>query len=158
MVQQTQANHSSQAFANWLNSMIRSADGVTVQQELDDLRKSTDQLEKIIREASRIVKNNNANFEFPFGESTASVHLYQLLLIEWSQFKTGNAMAGIPMQSVAKAVVSVVLDSKAPIGFGEGISKSLQFFGSVDAIILEHNRLFKQALQPMTEGIAIGAP
>lgn len=158
MVQQTQANHSSQAFANWLNSMIRSADGITVEQELNDLRKSTSNLDKIIKEASRIVKSNNENFDFLFEESTVPVHIYQLLLIEWSQFQTGNAMAAVPMQSVAKAVISVVLDSKAPVGFIDKISKTLQFFGSVNAVVLDDNQPFVQALQPMTEGIAIGAP
>ncbi len=159
MVQQAQADHSSQAFANWLNSMVSTADGITVQQELDDLQKSTTHLDKIIKEASRIVKSNNENFDFPFSESTAPIHIYQLLLIEWGQFQTGSAMAGIPMPSVAKAVVSVVLENnKAPVGFAEKIAKGLELFGSIDALILDVDQLFIQALQPMTEGIAIGAP
>jgi hypothetical protein len=158
MVQQVQVNRSSQAFASWLDTKVKATDGVGLQKELDDLRKSATDLDEFIKEASRFVKSNNENFDFSFAESTASMHFYRLLLIEWSQFQTGNAMAGIPIPSVTKAFFSIVLDQKGAIGLAAAVSPDPEYVWSIDAYTADADKFFTMAMQPMTEGIAIGAP
>jgi hypothetical protein len=106
VVQPTQARHSTNAFADWLNTMTKPANSFDLQQELDNLRESSDHLGEVIEKASRIIHRNNKEFVFPFQESDASQSLYQLLLIEWSQFQTDNAMAGIPLQQTTKTLLS----------------------------------------------------
>jgi hypothetical protein len=158
MVQPTQAKQSSRAFASWLSRMAKSSNGVQLQKELNDLQKSANHLDKIIKKASQIVRSNNDDFDFAFSESIASKQLYQLLLIEWSQFQTGNAMASIPTQQpTVKHLVPVVLDKMGPIGSAT-ISKFPQSSFGIDEIVLNPNQLFSIALVPMVGGIAIGAP
>ena len=158
MVQQIQVNRSSQAFASWLDSKVKATDSIGLQKELDDLRKSARDLDEFIKEASQFVKSNNENFNFSFAESTASMHFYQLLLIEWSQFQTGNAMAGIPIPSVTKAFASIILDKKGAINSALAGSFVPEFIWEFDVYTMDANEFFAMAMQPMTEGIAIGAP
>lgn len=156
-VQQMQADHSSKAFASWLDSIATSSDDITMQ-KLDDHNETTADLDEIIREASRIIKINGGDLKVAFAESTASMQLYQLLLIEWKQFQTGNAMAGIPIPASAKTFISVVLDQKGAMEFeamASAFPQLTQQFNVVNAVVPQ---LFAYALQPMTEGIAIGAP
>lgn len=157
-MQQVQVDHSSQAFASWLTSMAKSTGDVALQEELDDIRKSTSDLDEFIKEASRVVRSNNENFGLSFPEATASSHLYQLLLIEWSQFQTGNAMAGIPIPSVAKAFTSIVIDQKVTFDT-PAISTTLvaQCWNAV-GLVADAHRFIPMAIEPMVEGIAIGAP
>ncbi|PAU94403.1 hypothetical protein CK503_06275 [Aliifodinibius salipaludis] len=158
MVQQVQVNRSSQAFASWLDTKVKASDGIGLQKELDDLRKSAGDLNEFIKEASQFVKSNNENFDFSFAESTASMHFYQLLLIEWSQFQTGNAMAGIPIPSVTKALISVVLDQKGAIGSAATVSLTPEYLWDIGVLTADVGAFFTMAMQQMTEGIAIGAP
>lgn len=158
MVQQVQVNRSSQAFASWLDSKVKTSDNIGLQKELDDLRNSASDLDEFIKEASQFIKSNNENFDFSFAESTASMHFYQLLLIEWSQFQTGNAMAGIPIPSVTKAFASIILDQKGAIGSAAAISLIPEYLWDLDGYTADADEFFAMAMQPMTEGIAIGAP
>lgn len=157
MVQPTQAKQSSQAFASWLSKMAKSSDGVALQKELDDLQNSADHLDKIIKKASHIVSSNNADFDFSFAESIASKHLYQLLLIEWSQFQTGNAMASIPTLPTVKHLVPVVVDKMGAIGSAVVSKVPNSFFGT-NVQLLSPRQFFSAAIVPLAEGIAIGAP
>ena len=158
MVQQVQVDHSSQAFASWLDTKVKVSDSNGLQKKLDDLRKSAGDLDEFIKEASEIVQSNNENFDFSFAESTASMHFYQLLLIEWSQFQTGNAMAGIPIPSVTKAFGCFVIDHKGALGSAVDVSLVPDFTGIFDAYTADVDDFFTLAMQPMSEGIAIGAP
>ena len=158
MVQQVQVNRSSQAFASWLDSKVKATDSIGLQKELDDLRKSTNDLDEFIKEASQFVKSNNENFNFSFAESTASMHFYQLLLIEWSQFQTGNAMAGIPIPSVTKTFASIILDKKGAINSASAVSLIPDVIWEFDVYTTDADEFFTMAMQPMVEGIAIGAP
>lgn len=157
-VQQIQVDHSSQAFASWLSSMAESTGDIALQEELDDIRKSSSDLDEFIKEASRVVTSNNESFEFSFAETTASSHLYQLLLIEWSQFQTGNAMARLPVPSITKAFSPIMVDQKASFDI-PAISTTLvrQFWKPV-GLISDAQKFIPMAIEPMVEGIAIGAP
>lgn len=157
MVQPTQAKQSSQAFASWLCTMAKSTDGADLQKELQNLRKSGHHLDKIIKEASRIVSSNNGKFDFLFTKSAASQQLYQLLLIEWSQFQTGNAMASIPSQYTAKPI-PVLLDKMSSVGSAVAHVKTFTaVFGDKGQYLGPH-QVLRQAVVPLAGGIAINAP
>ena len=157
MVQPAQANQSSQAFTNWLSTMTKSSNGVDVQQQLDDLRKSG-HLGNTIKEASQIVSKNNENFEFSFAESIASQHIYQLLLIEWSQFQTDNAMANVPTQHLPKLLMPVSVDKAGANTFvSTGTNLSGPFQPISNKQVMGCETVSKNAV-PMVGGIAIGAP
>jgi hypothetical protein len=158
MVQQAQVNRSSDAFASWLTTKVKGTDSVTLQKELDDLRDSTTQLNEFIKGASQILKSNNETLDFSFAGSTASMHFYQLLLIEWSQFQTGNAMAGIPIPSVNKALSSVILDQNGAIGLFSPVSLLSEYVWNVKSFTADFDEFLVKGIQPMIEGIAIGAP
>lgn len=158
MVQQVQVDRSSKAFASWLDSKVKATNSIGLQKELDDLRKSASDLDEFIKEASQFIKSNNENFEFSFAETTASMHFYQLLLIEWSQFQTGNAMAGVPIPSVTKAFASIILDQKGAIGSAAVMSQVPENVWDIDSYTTDADEFFTMAMQPMKEGIAIGAP
>ncbi|MEL7832598.1 hypothetical protein [Fodinibius sp. Rm-B-1B1-1] len=157
-VQQVQVDHSSQAFASWLTTMAESTGDVTLQEELEDIKKSASDLDEFIKEASQVIQSSNRNFEFSFVDATASSHIYQLLLIEWSQFQTGNAMAGVPVPSITKTFSPIVVDQKASFDI-PAISTALvrQFWKPV-GLIADAQKFIPMAIRPMVEGIAIGAP
>jgi len=157
MVQPVQANQSSQAFANWLSTMTKSANTANLQQELQQLR-TAGHLGDTIKEASQIVSRNNDEFEFSFAESMASQYLYDLLLIEWSQFQTENAMASVPTQQSAKVMISSSVDK---IGANGIISTNLTAFDLpvfATSLLPNEHSMFVPALEPMVDCIAIGAP
>lgn len=158
MVQPTQARHSTNAFADWLSTMTTPANSVDLQQELDELRQSNDQLEKIIEKASRIINRNNEEFLISFQGSEVSQQLYQFLLIEWSQFQTDNAMSGIPVQQMAKPLLTLQTEKFPVIGTGwfsvDGIQNT---YWKTEQYLIS-KRIFSLTLVPMVDGIAIGAP
>lgn len=158
MVQPVQADHSSQSFANWLSKMAESSDGAELQKELNNLRKTASHLEDTIKEASQIVSRNNDDFNFSFVESLASQSLYQLLLIEWNQSQTENAMAAVPIQHISKLIVSATID-KSGIGYfasDDITTPDIPF--SVNTRLLNSQQLIGVVLVPMVNSIAIGAP
>lgn len=157
MVQPVQAEQSSQAFASWLSKMAKSSDGVELQKELDNLQQSGDHLDQMIKKASEIVSSNNDEFDFSFTESIASKHLYQLLLIEWSQFQTGNEMASVPTQPTVKLLVPIV-EKMGSIGSATLLPKVLDSFFETSELSLSPRQVFSVMLEPMVGGIAIGAP
>ncbi len=67
-------------------------------------------------------------------------------------------MAGIPIPSVTKAFTSIVLDQKGAIGSAAVISNISEYVWELNTYTADADGFFAMAMQPMTEGIAIGAP
>lgn len=157
MVQSAKAEYSSHAFARWFSSMLSTSKTADLQQQLNDLQKSNDHLDKILEEASRIVRRNNDDFSFPFAKSAKKQQLYQLLLFEWNQYQTENAMASIPAQQTVKSLVPVKVDKSGSCGTVTTSINVPQFLYCVEALrsISEHS---SNTISPMSSGIAIGAP
>ncbi|NGP87619.1 hypothetical protein [Fodinibius halophilus] len=158
LVQSAQARHSTNAFADWLGTMAKTANGADLQQELENLRQSEDHLDKVIERASRIVSNNNEEFAFSYDKSMASQQLYEMLLIEWNQFQTGNEMSSVPVQQTVKSLIVVKTD-KYPFNnsvntYSDKHKKTLHRLGQTPVF----KNYFSIALIPMVGGIAIGAP
>lgn len=158
LVQPVQAKHSTGAFADWLTTMAKASDKADLQQELEQLRQSNDHFDKVIQQASQIVSNNNDEFSFSLSEAMASQQLYQILLIEWSQFQTGNAMSSVPVQQTVKSLIPVKADKDPLVTSAslalERIAKKTSDLQS----FLPQKSFFLCSPIPMASGIAIGAP
>lgn len=157
-VQPVQAGRTSYAFARWLSTMTHSADGSEVHKQLQELQASGIHLDTMLEKASKIVTAHNEEFNFPFAKEYPSQQLYQLLLIEWNQYQTGNAMANIPLQQSVKPLLPLHVDKKEGGTFAVQpvhrvfISKYVDFRPSAPS------KSTPTALSPMSGGIAIGAP
>jgi len=158
LVQPAQAEHSTTAFADWLSAMAKSSNGTDLEQELEDLRKSGDHLDKVVEQASQIVSNNNDEFTFSYAKSMASQQLYQMLLVEWNQFQTGNAMSCIPVQQMVKSLIPVKAEKTSLAGLSIFSSeKTEQLFGHIQQMVCPQSG-FSFTLIPMVGGIAMRAP
>lgn len=157
-VQPTQAKHSNNAFADWLSTMTTSANTADLQQELDNLRKSDEHLDKIIEKASHIVSQNNEDFVFSMVESMASAQLYRLLLVEWNQFQTGNDMSCVPVQKTIKLLIPAKTDFPSFTKMSCLVSNGVQQAFTQVELLPQDDFPFPLAIIPMVEGIAIGAP
>jgi hypothetical protein len=157
-VHPAQARPNSYAFAQWLDMMTKSSDGNVLQKQLQDLRTSGDALSEMIQEASKIVSKNNKEFNFSFDED-ASGQMYQLLLIEWNQFQTGDAMATIPSpQKTIKPLLPWHTDKlSAPAVLQISVEQD-PIADKQLVVSKSQQRSSPIALQPMSSGIAIGAP
>lgn len=158
LVQPTQAKHTTGAFADWLSTMTKAADGAELKQELENLRHSNAHLEKVIAQASEIISKNNEEFSFSYENSMASQQLYQMLLIEWNQFQTANAMSSLPVQQIVKSLVPVKTDKSSAGNFWVSAEK-----GASNILSFSDRSVFPEAavaaaIVPMAGGIAIGAP
>lgn len=138
--------------------MAKSTNGVGLQQELNDLIKIDGQLDELIAKASQIVSRYDDEFSFPFTESAATQHVYQLLLIEWSQFQTGNEMAGIPAQPNVKLISPLNFDTLGVFGaITQGFSDSRLTFRAQNLVKVQQTN-YTPLVAPMSSGIAICAP
>lgn len=158
MARPAQAQQSSQDFTRWFGTMAKSTQAVDLQDEIQELVKIDGQLDKLITKASQIVSRFNDEFNFPFAESTAAQQVYQLLLIEWSQFQTGNEMAGIPVQPNVKLISSVQLDTIGAFGFIAVKPTSSSKVSKAETVNLIKQPKHRRAIIPMSSGIAICAP
>ena len=158
LVQPSQAKQNSQSFASWFCKMTKSSDSAGLQKELASLHYSGDQLGNVIKEASQIVIRNNSDFEFSFSESITSDHLYQLLLIEWSQFQTENAMSSVPVQHITKLILPATLDKLGADGWDTPVNLASHFSKGAFDFTIKSVAVFCFTLTPMVDSIAIGAP
>lgn len=158
MARSAQANQSSQAFTLWFSTMTKSAGTADLQQELNHLSKSGGHWDKLIKKASQIISRNNEDFNFPFAESTASQQVYQLLLIEWNQFQTGNEMAGIPAQPNVKLLSPLNFDTLGTSGITAAKPVKSHLLAETQNLNVVQQTNYSNAVIPMSSGIAICAP
>lgn len=159
MVQSAKAEYSSHAFARWFSTMLSTSRTADLQKQLNELRKSNDHLDKILEKASKIIRRNNKEFDFPFAKSAQSRQVYQLLLFEWNQFQTENAMAGVPVQPTVtvKSLVPIKVDKSGTCGTVSEIVKVPRTLLRSEVLNLNPQNT-SVSLIPMSSGIAIGAP
>lgn len=157
ILQPAQATDTSTAFADWLRTKAKSGDHIKLEKELNNLRKSERHLDKVIEEASQIIRQNNKAFEFSFLKSAASNQVYQLLLIEWNYFQTGNAMVAVSTPQFSKLLFSG--KEHVPLQHVNSFVAGLTAFSQL-AIgpLLNDYTGYTESLTPMANSIAIGAP
>lgn len=154
-VQPAQTDSNSEDFARWLSSM---ADVAEIKQELDKLKRTGAEFSRIIKKASQIVTENSRELDSALQTSVDSGQIYQLLLIEWNQFKTENTMARVPAESSLKPLLSFSLDKTGT--FLSNILSGVKYSVAVDHVQAINIELpvVPSSVIPMIGGIAIGAP
>jgi len=158
IVQSAKAEYSSRAFARWFSTMLSSSNTAELQEQLNELRKSNDHLDEILKKASKIVRRNNKDFKLPFAESVADSQVYELLLFEWNQYQTENAMAGIPAQQTVKSLLPIKVDKSASCGAVAATIATPRVLQWIETAYPFNNRKVPFWVIPMSSGIAIGAP
>lgn len=158
VVQPAQAGQRSHEFARWLGMMAEASNAPGLKKELQDLKASGGQLAEMLEQASQIVTQNNDEFDFPFATEEASPDLYRLLLIEWNQFQTGNAMDGLPVQQTVKPLLMLQVNKTGSLAS----TAAGPYFRALHVDknwIAPVSRLATRILtEPMSGGVAIGAP
>jgi len=157
MVQSAKAEYSSHAFARWFSTMLSTSQKANLEQQLNDLRKSNDHLDKILEKASKMIRRNNEDFSFPFDKSAKTRQVYQLLLFEWNQFQTENAMAGIPARHTVKSAAPVKVEKSGATGTISSTFYVPQVLFPFESLNLNSGNI-SVTPDPMSSGIAIGAP
>lgn len=157
-VQPAQAGQASDDFARWLSMMAEASDAPDLQKELQDLKASGGQLADMLEHASQIVTENNDEFGFPFTKKETPRELYQLLLIEWNQFQTGNAMDGIPVQQTVKSLLLLQVDKTGGLGYATPWPYRWASIVGENGIAGISQVVASAMVEPMSGGIAIGAP
>jgi len=160
VAQPAEANKSSQDFANWLQSVAKKAHSSDIEHKLAPLKESHANLHQLIEQASQIVSKNNNDFNLPFDRDSESKNIHQILLIEWNQFQTGNAMAAVPPVPSVKPFVSFQ-SPKIFTGSFASLFRSGYLNPFFAPISVEHKNIctaHRFIIAPMSGGIAIGAP
>ena len=153
----TNAAQTNEDFANWLQSITKKVDTPELQRKLRSLKKSKANLSQLIKKASQIVSQNNEDFNIPL--KNAADDIQQILLVEWTQYQTGNAMAAIPAVETSKPSVAPQ-HQKMMVG---GIAPLTTCCKSakpqwVTATTGQSCFYTLSNVVPMVSGIAIGAP
>lgn len=160
VAQPVEAKNSSRDFANWLQSMAKKTQTLELEHKLEPLKNSQGNLYQLIEQASQIVSQNNEDFNLPLDAGSASKNIHQILLVEWNQFQTGNAMAAIPPVPTVKSVVSFQLPKIFSGGVGSFCDSAgvKLFFVPTGELPIVSGASSPIATIPMSGGVAIGAP
>lgn len=158
LLQPASAGNRSESFAAWLNSAARQAEDPQLREEIDRLRHSRMEFDRMINRAAEIVSRNNEDFNLPVEQAETSAQVFNMLLSGWNQFRTGNAMNGISQPESLKPFLSQRTDT-----FLAGVLPAWGAAGTEAGGGYRsgfRSNLVRQtpALQPMVHGIAIGAP
>lgn len=161
MAQPAEAARTTGDFARMLSVVAQTSDAPALQKELQDLKSSGDQLAEMLEHASQIVTDNSNESDFPYANDheELSQELYQLILIEWSQFQTGNAMDGIPVQPTVKPLIHLHVD-KARGWITSAMACPLRKSHTIGEnwISILSGAAAPVSMEPMSDSIAIGAP
>jgi|GEM_PF-760820 len=157
-VQPAQAHREAGAFLQWLDMMVPTNDAPDLHNKLQKLGAEQTPMQEVLKRASRILANQNQEFENYFSKGRGLQSIYQVLLIEWSQYQVGNTMASFPAQYDTQRFIPYQLNKVE--GTCSGILKfsllNLPAFRARDSVIIRQGWDF--TVIPMSGGIAIGAP
>ena len=148
------------AFAQWLQSNLKTNTDSEITNEIRDLRYTNGQLDSVIREASSIVKTYADNFELPLDEKSQDENeVYKLLLKEWTNYQNSSTGMG----------KAVVIKQGHPHSYlpNDGFSPNSKLINgsiSLDLTLAQesiedfYSNSYRFNLCPLKGGIAINAP
>lgn len=160
MVRPAHAQHTSKAFSSWIDTVVDESQAADLKQQLDQMRASGADIYKLMRHASRHMSKADRDFDLLFNTaaSDASDHILQVLLQQWNHYKTGNGMANVPPPETIKTPVSITVDKYGSPGFAMTYSGSISQVEKFSASQIHEPRILYHRFEPMSTGIAIGAP
>ncbi len=162
LVRPVQAEAASNSFASWLHTVVKKGDvdSDNLRQELFKLRRSDNSLNTLIQKASKIVSQNNDDFNLPLDEgNNNSEEIYNLLVLEWNSYQTGNGMGKASVPSNIKSNFHTTIDkfSYSINGVsGKNIDRFCFTVGQPNPVYFTPKPSFH--IIPLSGGVAIGAP
>lgn len=151
------AVQTNEAFANWLQSLAKKTHTAQLEQRLSSLKKSDNDLNKLIKQASEIISENDEDFNLP--EDAASDNIRQILLVEWSQYQSGNAMTAVPStERVKPTLASQQLHPVIPDVQAAAPAKRNFKVHPVATVSFKVPASNIYLITPLVSSIAIGAP
>lgn len=154
IVQPVKAADSSRTFAYWLDEVVEQSDDSLFQQELIRMNKSGSNAYQLMEYLSRHLQQDAGN---PVNDEPAAKKLYNMLLVEWSHYQTGNGMSKVPPPAIKSNMVLQVEKFSSAVSPGVFVHAF-----SHPSYLLENESTAETtidySLTPMSEGIAIGAP
>lgn len=160
LIHPAQARTSSYSFANWLETVVKKERAAHIQQQIFELKESDASLASLIEKASEMVSRNNDDFNLPIGDETSNTdEVYNLLIVEWNSYQTGNGMGKASNPKALKSNLHFSVDKFAHSLGGKVDRKNdsaYGFFGEVGGI--SRTDVCNYIIEPLSGGIAIGAP
>ena len=144
------------AFTSWLDGHLKANNENDVRILLKNLKTEDQDLDSLIREASKVVANHADDFELPFNSSDKD-EVYDLLITEWKSYQSSSSAMGKAIIAENNKVSAVQKDGKTQnnkaVSVTSGCDASrLQNIQTWDAIIPSVD------FAPLQSGISINAP
>lgn len=158
MVRPVHAQHTTKAFSSWIGTVVDESKASDLQQELDKMSDSGADIYKLMRHASMLMSKTDRDFDLPLETGDASDHILQVLLQQWNHYRTGNGMANVPPPEIIKTPVSISVDKYGSTGFATVYRTTPSRVDMLPIDDIEDILHVSNRLEPMSMGIAIGAP
>lgn len=160
MVGPAHAQHTSKAFSSWIGTVVDESQATDLKQELDKLRASGADIYKLMRRASQLMSKADQDVNLPLNaaDTDASEHILHVLLQQWNHYRTGNGMANVPPPEIIKTPVSISVDKYGSPGFALTFNEAAPVSETLSEGENQHLCIHAHRLDPMSTGIAIGAP
>lgn len=158
MVRPANAQQSTKAFSSWISIVVDGTHSSNLKQELDRMSNSGANVYKLMEHASKVMSKTDRESDLPLEADDASNHIFQVLLQQWNHFQTGNGMANIPPPEIVKTLVHTTVDKYGTTVFARLSDTRSSDIVSFHTGIQARALFFDVGMEPMTGGIAIGAP
>lgn len=158
MVKPVHAEDSTRAFSSWIGTVVDDGSGSDLMQELNTLSESGADIYKLMKYASRHMSEADRQFDLPLSKDDASDRIMQVLLQQWNHFKTGNGMAKVPPPEIVKAVAGISVDKYGAASDHGCLNHAIFRSFSTSFYTANFIPIPGNSLDPMSTGIAIGAP
>lgn len=154
-----QAETASSDFTDWLETVVKKGETEVVYKQIYQLKQSERSLESLIHRASEIVSLYNDDFNLPIRDKDAdSRQVYTLLVLEWNSYQTGSGMAKASIPGTIKLSLHPTVDKSAHSFSGEIQLHNKAVWSVVSDTAVTNGKLFTYHIEPLTDGISIGAP
>jgi hypothetical protein len=160
LIRPAETQHSRDSFTRWIQSLQAHSNSEwspELRSELETLRHFDGDFQDLVQRASAIIKRHNGQFKLPFPvDGAPQEDLPKQLLAEWNfYYQLGDLFDGLPSTNVKpSATLLFPLWGIAP--------NPTATHTTVVSATLPQQQLFSSAqphaIQPMINGIAIGAP
>ncbi|MDZ7808128.1 MAG: hypothetical protein U5K71_13585 [Gracilimonas sp.] len=148
------------AFALWLQSNLKNNTNSGVVDQIRGLSSSQGGFEKVVRQASALVKANAEDFELPVkNDSQDENEVYQLLIKEWNSYQNSSSgMAKAVFIKQAQPYSLIPADGFSTNGKIAGTHTISEQTSDNSGIYLQTEPAFSYHLSPIMSGTAINAP
>jgi len=159
LVHPVQAKNSTKLFTSWLETVVKKEHGVDIRQQIYRLKESDGSLSALIEKASEMVSRNNDEFNLPLaGQSSDANDVYQMLLVEWNSYQTGNGMGKASGPETVKTNLHPPVDKFAYTAHWKSETTGSSITAAPAGGAMPDGTATSHLLEPLSGGMAIGAP